>query len=48
MKYDYEKYEPKQYKPYWWIAENFKFGFIVFVIGAIGYGVYELVKYLLP
>jgi hypothetical protein len=45
MKYDYEKHEPKEYKPYSWIAENFKFWFVVFVVGAICYGVYELVNY---
>ena len=46
MKYDNEKYEPKQYKPYSWVIENLKFGFVLFVIGLVSYGVYELVNHL--
>jgi len=32
MKHDYKKYKPKQYKPYWWVYEKLKFGFIMFSI----------------
>lgn len=44
MKYDYEKNEPKEYKPYWWVIERLKFGFILFVIGLVIYGVYKLIE----
>lgn len=45
MKHDYKKYKPKQYKPYWWVAEKLKFGFVVVVIVLFCFGIHELYKY---
>jgi len=42
----YKKYEPKQYEPYSWVKDNLKFGFVIFVIGLIIYGIYKLIEWI--
>jgi len=39
---NYKKYEPKQYEPYGYVKENFKFGIFIFIVGLVVYGVYKL------
>ena len=41
-----KKYEPKQYDPFSWVKDNLKFGFILFVIVLIIYGIIKFIEWI--